>query len=324
MAITRLISAARSEISEMSAHELKKSIWASEGRVVMTQFFTQSSLMESVTNAELQQAFGSDMIMLNGYDMNPDVFLNGLAISSSGFEKKKDNYRLKDLREFIDIPIGIYLECGDPEVFSNLETSSYGVNMLTNGRVATKANLLKVKEEGADFVVLAGNPGSGTTYKNIIKATKLAKEILKDDVLIMAGKWEDGAVERVLGDPILGPEESKRIIKELVDAGADVITLSTPGARTGILLEEIRDLITFIHTYKPGTLALSFLDGSIEGADENTVRECAILSKQTGADIHCIGDAGLQGTSLPENIYAYSITLKGRLKTWFRQAGSRR
>ena len=326
MAIARLISAGRSEISKMSAQDLKKSILGSEGRVVMTQFYVGASLMGSVTNAEIQQAFGSDMIMLNGYSMDPNRPSPGLIKSGHPLftGDKTTYYRVNELKQLVDIPVGVYLECGDPEVFKKLETSSYGINMLTADRVASEENFRKLKEEGVDFVVLAGNPGTGTTYQNIIEKTKLAKQIMGDDMLIMAGKWEDGVVEKVIGDPLLGVIESKEIIKQLLDAGADVITLSMPGARTGIVVEEIRELVTYAHSYKPGTLVLSFLDGSIEGASEKTVEDCAILSKQTGADIHCIGDAGLQGTALPENIYAMSIAIKGRIKTWYRQSASRR
>jgi hypothetical protein len=55
-----------------------------------------------------------------------------------------------------------------------------------------------------------------------------------------------------------------------------------------------------------------------------TIRDCTLLSKQTGADIHAIGDAGLSGIASPENIYQMSITTKGRRLTFTRIAGSRR
>lgn len=326
MSVRRLISSSRSEIQQMTKEELKRSILGSEGRVILTQFFVRGNLCEGTTNAELQQAFGADMIMLNGYSMDPNSIMEGLK----GFVYSKKNgwemmyYRLKELKQYIDVPIGIYLECGDPEVFKSLSVTTYGTQMLSKDRLASAENFMRLKDEGADFVVIAGNPGSGTTYERIIENTRLAKEILGDDILIMAGKWEDGVIQKVLGDPQLGQDESKRIIKELIDAGADVITLSMPGARTGIVTEDIRELTTFVHSYKPGTLVLSFLDQSVEGADEETVRICSIESKKTGADIHAIGDAGLQGTALPEDIYTMSIAIKGRRLTWRRIAGSRR
>ncbi|MDR1794088.1 MAG: hypothetical protein LBR25_01645 [Erysipelotrichaceae bacterium] len=317
MPIIRLINANRTAIREMSASDLKKSIMASEGRVIMTQFFVWGNVMGGVNNAELQQAFGSDMVMMNGYSTDPKVKPLGLRNPKGG------TYKIRDLKKIVDIPLGVYLECGDPEFLKQQETTSYGVNMLSPDRIASRENLIKIKEAGADFVVLAGNPGSGVTHENIIKNVKIAKEVLGDDILIFAGKWEDGVYVKVLGDPILGVDESKRIIKELLDAGADCITMPMPGSRTGVTVNDMRELVTFIHTYKPGSLALSFLDASIEGADEETIRKCAVLSKQTGADIHCLGDADLQGSTRPENVYSFSIAAKGRLKTWFRMAGSK-
>ncbi|WP_268794220.1 hypothetical protein [Paenibacillus terrae] len=41
-------------------------------------------------------------------------------------------------------------------------------------------------------------------------------------------------------------------------------------------------------------MAKSFLDGSVEGADEATIRDYKLMSKQT-SDIHTIGDTGLFG-----------------------------
>ena len=337
MAVMRLISNSKSGIRDMNAKELKAAIKGSEGRVVMSQLSTDGSVLGDATNPELAQAMGADMIMVNDYNMDPDhpdphfenhgsITYGWIIQEYQGKEKGWVNkvIRLKEMKELIDIPIGIYLETSNPEVIKNQEVTTYGWTDVPSGRKAIKENFMKLKDEGADFVVLAGNPGSGVTYENVIQATKECKEIVGDDVLIFAGKWEDGNEEPILGDPQLGQEKSKEIIKQLIDAGADCITLAMPGARFGISTEEIRDLVTFIHTYKPGTLALSFLDGSIDGSDEATVRICAIESKKTGADIHAIGDAGLNGMSVPEDIYQMAITTKGRRLTWKRMVGSRR
>ncbi|MEI3292432.1 MAG: hypothetical protein V8R63_02845 [Thomasclavelia ramosa] len=56
-------------------------------------------------------------------------------------------------------------------------------------------------------------------------------------------------------------------IKELIDAGAHCIDLPAPGSRAGISVTMIRELVEYIHSYKPGTLAMSFLNSSVEGAD---------------------------------------------------------
>lgn len=333
----RLISNSRSGIKDMNAHELKAAIKGSEGRVVMSQLNVHGAVLHDVTNPELAQAMGADMIMVNSYDMQPDkatanqnIFDDGKIgwtvqeyhDKATGWQNKE--IRLKEMKELIDIPIGVYLETSNPDALKDQEVTTYGWNEVPPGRKASKENFAKLKEEGADFVVLAGNPGSGVRYDNVIEATRICKETVGDEVLIFAGKWEDGNTEPILGDPQLGVEKSKEIIKQLIDAGADCITLAMPGARFGISTEEIRELVTYIHTYKPGTLALSFLDGSVEGSDEATVRICTIESKKTGADIHAIGDAGLNGMSIPEDIYQMAITTKGRRLTWKRMAGSKR
>ena len=41
-----------------------------------------------------------------------------------------------------------------------------------------------------------------------------------------------------------------------------------------------------------------------------------------GADIHHIGDTGYVGMALPENIMAYSITIRGVRHTYHRMASS--
>lgn len=321
----RLISASKSEIRRMSAQELKQSIRASEGRVILCQTDVGlHPLCEGTTNAELAQAFGADMIFFNGYSMDPDSNLPGLNVEvyneeKRGFETK--DYRLKDMKKLVDLPLGIYLECGlgDDEATSSDPRSV----MVRPDRVASLENLEKVLEEEIDFIILGGNPGTRTTIDTIIDATARAKKVLGDRVLIMAGKWEDGVYEKVLGDP-LAKRDGKEAVRLLIDAGADVICLPMPGSRTGITADMIRELVEYAHSYKEGTITMSFLDGSVEGADEQTVRECTLLSKMTGTDIHAIGDAGMSGVSIPENIYQMSITTKGRRLTFYRLASTRR
>lgn len=319
---TRLISTSKSEIRKMSAKELKRSIQASEGRVVLSQCYVGSSpLLEGTTNPELAEAFGADMIFFNGYPMDDEIIpaFQGTINEGSGW-KSFDN-RLKDMKDMTNGPLGIYLECGTGDDPST--STSQGKSLVKTNRIASEENLRKLLKEEADFVVLAGNPGTGTKMEDIIKSTRLAKEILKDEVMIWSGKWEDGVDEKVLGDP-LATFDHKDIISKLIDAGADVICLPMPGSRTGITVDMIRDLVEFTHKYKPGTLAMSFLDGSVEGADEDTIRLCTLMSKQTGADIHAIGDAGCSGMSTPENIYQMALTLKGRRLTWYKLASGKR
>lgn len=316
--VRRLISSTKSELREMTAQEMKRSIEASEGRVILAQNYVGfEPLVQDTTNAEVSFAFGADMVFFNGFPMDgSDIPAFETTIYDEGSLHTK-YLTFEEVRDITPGPLGIYLECGegdDPEV-----STASGIKLIRPERVASSENLKKVKEIGADFVVLGGNPGSGTKLSSIVEATKRAKEILGDDVMIWAGKWEDGVKEKVLGDP-QNFEESKFYIKELIDAGADVICLPMPGSRTGVVVDEIRKLVHLIHTYKEGTLAMNFLDGSVEGADTSTVRECALMSKQTGADIHAIGDAGLSYMPVPENIYQLALTTKGRRLTWLKMS----
>ena len=145
-------------------------------------------------------------------------------------------------------------------------------------------------------------------------------------MFLWAGKWEDGVTEPVLGDPLAKAmgRDDKQVIAQLIDAGADCIDLPAPGCRGGITVEMVRELVEFTHSYKPGTLAMTFLNSSVEGSDTDTVREVAILMKQTCADIHCIGDGGFAGCSSPENVQQLSFSIKGKPYTYYRMASVNR
>ena len=82
----------------------------------------------------------------------------------------------------------------------------------------------------------------------------------------------------------------------------------------------IQELVQYVHSYRPGTLAMTFLNSSVEGADPDTIRLIALMMKETGADIHAIGDGGFSGCTSPENIHQLSISVKGKPYTYFRMA----
>lgn len=304
--VIRLLNASKSEIENMTPMDLKESIYKSEGRVVMGQhlLFSKESTVRGITNTELMFAFGADMVMLNTIDLDDLNNNPGLCELS-----------LAELKERCHRPIGIYLGCPKKGFDDGGKKALYR----REGMLATKEHVLKALEIGADFIVLGGNPGSGTSLEDIITTTRMVKELCKDKVFLFAGKWEDGVYEKVLGDP-LADYNAKDVIKQLIDAGADCIDLPAPGTRSGITVEMIRELVEFTHRYKPETLVMSFLNSSVECADADTIREIAILMKQTGADICAIGDGGFGGCSWPENIYQLSVTLKGKPYTWYRMA----
>jgi len=302
--VTRIINCSKREFMQMTPMDLKESIYKSEGRTIMGQhlIFANTGLVRGVTNTELMFSFGADMVMLNTYNLN-DVSENpgmqGLSI--------------KELKAICNRPIGIYLGC--PGKVMPKEKKLYDLD----GMLATPEHVEKAIELGVDFIILGGNPGCGTSIQDVIHTTKWVKERYGDKVLLFAGKWEDGVHEKVLGDPLAG-QDAKEIIKELVDAGADCIDLPAPGSRSGISTSMIQELVQLIHSYKPGTLAMTFLNSSVEAADPDTVRMIALKMKETGADIHAIGDGGFAGCSSPENVHQLSISVKGRQYTYFRMA----
>jgi hypothetical protein len=302
--VKRLIDCTKSDFEKMTALELKESIYKSEGRVIMAQTLVMAGpgMMSGVSNAEIEAAFGADMIMLNTYHVNGEHENPGMQ-----------GLKLKDLKKLINRPIGIYLGC---PVKGQEKSKSHGP-------IATPENIKLCLEEEADFIVLGGNPGAGTTIENIIEATRVTKEIVGDKALIFSGKWEDGITEKVLGDP-LAKRPAKEIIKELIDAGADVIDLPAPGSRHGISVDMIRELVEFVHSYKPGTVVMTFLNSSVESADTDTIRQIALKMKETGADIHAIGDGGYAGCTVPENVYQLSMSIRGRRFTFKRMAANNR
>ena len=71
-----------------------------------------------------------------------------------------------------------------------------------------------------------------------------------------------------------------------------------------------------------GALTMTTIGTSQEGADVDTIRRIALMTKMTGTDIHHLGDCGLFGIALPENLVAYSIAIRGRRHTYRRMAMS--
>ena len=180
--ITRLITAKSSEVAKYTPMQLKEAILKSEGRVIMGQTYLNNPiLINGCTSTELMFAFGGDMVMLNGFHFENPKEANGMQGLS-----------LKELKALVSQkPVGIYMGCpkADDE---ELALDPKKVEM--RSMMYSKENAFKAKELGASFIVLGGNPGSGTSIYDVIRATKEARETLGEDMLIFAGKWEDGIV----------------------------------------------------------------------------------------------------------------------------------
>lgn len=223
----RLISANPSEILNMTAQELKQSIQASEGRVVLSEnVVIRETFVGDITNAEIAKAFGADMILLNCFDVfNPKVF--GLDC--------EDSQVVRELHRLVGAPIGVNLEPVDLQA-DMLEE----VQVIAAGRQASQASFEQIEKLGFDFVCLTGNPGTGVSNKEIIDAVKLAKQHFSG--LIIAGKMHGAGVSE--------PVTDLQTAEKLLDAGADVILVPAVGTVPAFSDEEMRAVVDLVHSKK--------------------------------------------------------------------------
>lgn len=285
--VKRFISANTSEILAMNAEELKQSIRASEGRVIVSENVSpRESFLGDVTNAEIARAFGADLILLNGIDvLEPEVF--ALDCDQANFVER--------LHELVGRPIGVNLEPVDP----NAEASETLME-ISKGRQANDETLEAVEKLGLEFVCFTGNPGTGVTNSAIIESVKRAKE--KFSGLIMAGKMHGAGVSEPVADP--------ETIQSLIDAGADIILVPSIGSVPGFDAEQLKAAVKVAH--EAGALVMTAIGTSQEGSSQAVIEQMAITNKICGVDMQHIGDAGYSGLAPVENIFAMSKAIRGQ------------
>lgn len=292
----RLISANTSEILSYSANELKQSIKASEGRVILSENVAiHPAWIGDLTNTELAASFGADLILLNGVDVIKPNLAN----------VEDQNDFVNKLKKLAGRPIGVNLEPVDKNAAMMDE-----VIEISKGRTVNEKSLKALNKLGMDFVCLTGNPGTGVTNKSIAEAIKLTKEHF--DGLIIAGKMHSSGVDEPVCD-----EET---IKEFTKAGADVILVPSIGTIQGFDEEQLKLACNVAH--QNGALVMTAIGTSQEGARPETIREMAIRNKLCGSDIQHIGDAGFSGLAPVENIFEMSVAIRGMRHTVSRIARS--
>lgn len=300
----RLIDTTARELASYNKQELLTSIADSEGRTLAAETIgTVTPMLVDITNAEFVTSLGADLIMLNIFDVNEPVI--------QGLPQVPPEEVVHEVKRLTGRMVAINLE---PAAIKNGEQSS--VWNLTKGRQATPENAKKAADMGVDMIVLTGNPGVGVENDAILQALSQLKEAVGDRVILTAGKMHASGIFSEAGEKILTENE----VESFVDAGADVILLPAPGTVPGISMEYAAKLIKRAH--EKGTLAMTTIGTSQEGADEDTIRQIALMCKMAGADIHHIGDSGYMGMALPENIMAYSVAIRGKRHTYRRMAVS--
>lgn len=306
--VKRLISANTSDILAMNAEDLKESIKASEGRVVLSEnVVTSQPLGEDITNAEVAAAFGADLILLNNMDvMNPVVMgLYDGEETMATAKPRHDGHIIKDLQHLVGRPIGVNLEPIDVDADMLEERLE-----IVTGRTATPETLAEVERLGYNFVVLTGNPGTGVTNEQIVKNIKIAKQ--KFSGLVIAGKMHAAGVN----EPLINPN----IVREFIDAGADVILVPAVGTVPGLTDDELTEIVKIAH--EANALVMSTIGTSQESGTTSYIENIAIRNKICGVDIQHIGDAGYGGMAPVENIFTLSKAIRGQRHTVSRMARS--
>lgn len=298
----RLIDTTARELASYKKQELLTSIADSEGRTLAAETIgTVTPMLVDITNAEFVTSLGADLIMLNVFDVNAPVI--------QGLPQVPPEEVVREVKRLTGRMVAINLE---PAIVKDTEDNS--VWNLTKGRQATPENAKKAADMGVDMIVLTGNPGVGVENDAIIQALSRLKEAVGDRVILTAGKMHASGILSEAGEKILTENE----VESFVDAGADVILLPAPGTVPGISMEYAAKLIKRAH--EKGALAMTTIGTSQEGADEDTIRQIALMCKMAGTDIHHIGDSGYMGMALPENIMAYSVAIRGKRHTYRRMA----
>lgn len=300
----RLIDTTARELASYKKQELLTSIADSEGRTLAAETIgTVTPMLVDITNAEFVTSLGADLIMLNVFDVNAPVI--------QGLPQVPPEEVVREVKRLTGRMVAINLE---PAIVKDTEDNS--VWNLTKGRQATPENAKKAADMGVDMIVLTGNPGVGVENDAILQALSRLKEAVGDRVILTAGKMHASGILSEAGEKILTENE----VESFVDAGADVILLPAPGTVPGISMEYAAKLIKRAH--EKGALAMTTIGTSQEGADEDTIRQIALMCKMAGTDIHHIGDSGYMGMALPENIMAYSVAIRGKRHTYRRMAVS--
>ncbi|WP_376791021.1 haloacid dehalogenase-like hydrolase [Thermoflexus sp.] len=307
MSVKRLLEAFASDFQAMGGRALLQSIRLAEGRALCAEVLAIAPpLVDGISNAELAAAMGADLILLNGYNvLQPQVM---------GFPSAGDldlgwmrlpvgaGTTLAQVKTWTGRPIGLNLEpISEPEQATRAA-----------GRLATPENARRAVEQGADFIVITGNPRTGVTGHGIAAAVAAIRQAIGRDPIILAGKMHQAGAD----EPVISEQD----IEAWMAGGADGVLIPLPGTVPGVTETEAARLAARVH--QAGGLVMGTIGTSQEGASPSVIEQLALAGKRIGVDIFHIGDAGLMGIAFPENIYTLSLAIRGRRHTWRGMAAS--
>lgn len=299
----RMLDCSSSELLRFNKSELLESIGKSEGRVIACETIgTLQPMLGNVTNAEFVSAMSADILLLNVFDVNNPVVM--------GMPETAPEDVVRRLKELTGRPVGINLE----PVEENVKGETDPMWEMSDGRRATLENARKACDMGVNMILLTGNPGMGVSNDAIVRTLREYHGAFGDRLILAAGKMHAAGVSSEAAQQIITRED----IRRFREAGADIILLPAPGTVPGITLEYAREMIAYAHSLS--ALTITAVGTSQEGADTDTIRQIALMCKMAGTDIHHLGDTGYGGMALPENIFAYSVAIRGIRHTYKRMA----
>ena len=302
----RLLDCTASELAAFSKKDLLESMAGCEGRVMVSETIgITQPLLNDVTNAEYAAALGADVLLLNMFDVQQPVV--------QALPKVAPEETVRELKRLTGRVIGINLEPVDPVLAASNDGTLW---QMSAGRLATSENAVKAADMGVDMVLLTGNPGNGVANEAIVAALREMKAAAGDRLILAAGKMHGAGILSQSGASIMTLQDAQQFI----DAGADIVLVPAPGTVPGITVEAVHELAGYVHSR--GALLMTAIGTSQEGADTATIRQIALWCKMAGADLHHIGDTGVPGMALPQNILAYSIAIRGERHTYHRMASS--
>ncbi len=302
----RFLDCSASELRDITKAQLLFALRASEGRIVVSETIGATApLLHGITNAELAASQGADILLLNLFDAEQPQ-ITGLPQGVAGDDC------LRELQRLTGRIIGVNLEAVDPAYASDQRE----LWSMTRGRAATAENAEKLWRMGARILVLTGNPGNGISNQALADALRQIRDAVGDRMVLATGKMHGAGVVDESGRQLITSQDIARFI----DNGADIVLVPAPGTVPGMSQQLVSELIEEIQ--RRGALAMTTIGTSQEGADRDTIRQIALMSKMAGADLQHIGDTGWMGLALPENIFTLSVAIRGVRHTYARIARS--
>lgn len=283
------------EFARLRGKALIEAILSSEGRTLIAEVEGISSSApygydRHANGAEYSAAFGADLIIVNNATPSlPGPVIPGIDDLSpvpEGFG---------GLARFLGRPCAPILEPN--------------ISIVPDKMRANRQNGIAAEASGANFAVLTANPNRGRiSHKDIFMSISSFRE--GTDMVLFAGKMHhSGCVE----------DFSPSIAKQYIQAGADGVIIPVPGTVPG-LTEDAAQAFAYA-AHEEGGIVLSSITTSQEGSDIETIRRLALSAKRIGADVHHISTAGYPfGSPPPENLYAYSVAIRGIRHTWNRMS----